>query len=170
MASLTALQKALEKAQVDYVVIGAHAVNAWIEPRFTGDFDITVQADHAALERLEQALEEQGYARAGAEGDELASGPDFVRFVSRNQGIDLEVQVAKTKFQSSAIERGARPGELRVATPEDLIIMKLIAYRPKDRADLAGLVKLDDVDWGYVDRWAKEWDVSDRLAEARAAS
>jgi len=165
--SFTALRRALDKADIEYVVIGAHAVNAWVEPRFTADFDITVQADSAALQRLADALADEGYS-ADAQGDELPSGPDFVRFTTDDDSISLEVQVAKTEFQRQAIERAATPDDLRVATVEDLLVMKLIAYRPKDRADLAGLVTVPDVDWSYVERWAEEWDVSDRLAAIRA--
>lgn len=170
MASFAALQKALDRAGVEYAVIGAHAVNAWVEPRFTGDFDITVQADIDAFARLEQALAAEGYERAATQGGELSSGPDFVRFTSSDGSIDLEVQVAKTQFQREAIERARKPDELRVATPEDLIVMKLIAYRPKDRADLAGLVMLPDIDWDYVERWSNEWQVGERLRKVREES
>jgi hypothetical protein len=58
-------------------------------------------------------------------------------------------------------------GRERVATPEDLIVLKLIADRPKDRQDLLGLVALPDLDWAYVARWAAEWDVAERLAALR---
>jgi hypothetical protein len=170
MSSLAPLQNALDRAGVEYVVIGAHAVNAWLEPRFTGDFDITVQSDSEALARLQAELEREGYEAASAEGDDLPSGPDFVRFTSADGAVALEIQVAKTQFQREAIARAAQPGEFHVATPEDLIIMKLIANRPKDRVDLSGLVQLPEVDWPYVERWAKQWDVADRLREVRATS
>ncbi|KKL97764.1 hypothetical protein LCGC14_1831140 [marine sediment metagenome] len=167
MSSFVSIQKALQRAGVDYAVIGAHAVNAWVEPRFTSDFDITVQAGQQALERLEKVLAQEGLTAVAQEGADQPAGPDFVRFTSRDGSIDLEVQIARTEFQSEAITRARTAGDLRVATPEDLIVMKLIAYRTKDRADLAGLVELPDVDWDYVERWAAEWDVSDRLARVR---
>jgi hypothetical protein len=165
-SSIDSLRRALEVANIDYVVIGAHAVSAWIEPRFTSDLDITIQADPADLERLEQALAVEGFTRARTSGEEQPSGPDFVRF-SCAGAIDLEVQIAKTGFQRDTIARTHSQDGLRVATPEDLIVMKLIAYRPKDRADLAGLLALSDLDWAYIERWAKEWDVLDRLKAAR---
>lgn len=168
MASFASLQRALERADVEYAVIGAHAVNAWIEPRFTADFDITVQADAAALQRLTDELAKEGYT-ATAQGSELPSGPDFVRFSAEDDSISLEVQVAKTEFQRQAIARASKPDELRVATVEDLIVMKLIANRPKDRADLAGLITMPEIDWKYVEHWAGEWDVVDRLRAIRAA-
>ncbi len=57
-----------------------------------------------------------------------------------------------------------------MATPEDLIVMKLIADRPKDAVDLLGLVRLPSLDWQYVERWTAAWDVTDRLARVRAAA
>jgi len=46
--------------------------------------------------------------------------------------------------------------------------MKLIANRPKDQLDLLGLLGLDGIDWAYVEAWASEWDVAERLLELRA--
>ena len=45
--------------------------------------------------------------------------------------------------------------------------MKLIADRPKDQVDLIGLAALSDIDWTYIESWAAEWEVSDRLQRAR---
>jgi hypothetical protein len=151
-------------AGVSYAVIGAHAVNAWIEPRFTADVDVTVQADSVALGRLKHVLAGAGYALRGEHGADLPSGPDFLRFVSADGGMTIEIQAAKTELQRSAIARAVPAASgVRVATVEDLIVLKLIANRPKDRIDLDGLVHLPSIDWAYVERWADEWQIGDRL-------
>ena len=91
-----------------------------------------------------------------------------MRFVSSDDTLTLEVQTAKTEFQGEILRRAAaRQDGARVATPEDLIIMKLIAHRPRDRIDLLGLVALSGLDWSYVERWADEWQVRDRLDTSR---
>jgi hypothetical protein len=46
--------------------------------------------------------------------------------------------------------------------------MKLIANRAKDQIDLLGLAQLDKLDWDYIEHWAREWDVTDRLRVLRA--
>jgi hypothetical protein len=77
--------------------------------------------------------------------------------------------MAKTEFQREALRRAAGSGtNPRVATPEDLIVMKLIANRAKDQIDLLGLAQLDKLDWDYIEHWAREWDVTDRLRVLRA--
>jgi hypothetical protein len=45
--------------------------------------------------------------------------------------------------------------------------LKLIANRPKDQADLHGLVALPGLDWQYIRRWATEWEVLDELERLR---
>lgn len=164
---ITRLLDLLDEAGVEYAVIGGHAVNAWLEPRFTADVDVTVHAPPATMDRLKAVLASHGYRVTGEHGATQPSGPDFVRFVSDGAGITLEVQASKTAFQREVLRRAAAAGTPRIATPEDLIVLKLIANRPKDRIDLLGLLQLDGLDWAYVERWAAAWDVVDRLRALR---
>ena len=91
-----------------------------------------------------------------------------MRFVSRDRAVIIEIQTAKTEFQRDAVRRGVTAGAgLRVATPEDLIVFKLIANRAKDRNDLLGLVRLPNLDWQHVERWATKWGVLEALSLLR---
>lgn len=167
--AVAALARILERAGVPYTLIGGHAVNVWLEPRFTADVDVTVQATPADLARLTALLAAEGFAVARAHGAELPSGPDFVRFVSSGSAVTLEIQIAKTWFQLEVIRR-ASSAPVHVASPEDLIVMKLIANRAKDRIDLEGLVRLPALDWDHVERWAAEWGVLEELKRLRGKS
>lgn len=171
MDALASLVRHFERLNVPYVLIGGHAVNAWLEPRFTADADITVQANLADMQRVSELLAEHGYHRTVQHGAALPSGPDFVRFESDSGTLVLEVQLAKTPFQDQAVRRAIETADgLRVATAEDLIVLKLIANRPKDRMDLTGLVRLPEIDWAYVEHWASEWDVLAVLREIQAST
>lgn len=154
-------------AGVRYAVIGAHAVNAWVEPRFTADIDITISASPAEYDRLREKLAEAGFELAVEYGADLASGPDFLRFVAIEDGASVELQSAKTAFQLAIIQRAVLADGAAVATPEDLIVMKLIADRPKDRLDIAQLATIPGLDWDYIAAWAREWQIQDRLRRAR---
>lgn len=152
----------------DYAVIGAHAVNCWLEPRLTGAIDVTVATDRGQLEALRGRLLGEGFRVAREHGGGTASGPDFVRFVSEDGETVIEVQAAKTEFQREVVRRAvSTPEGLRVATVEDLIVLKLIADRPKDHADLEGLLGLGALDWAHVEQWATTWGVLDRLQRRR---
>jgi Nucleotidyl transferase AbiEii toxin, Type IV TA system len=152
----------------DYAVIGAHAVNCWLEPRLTGDIDVTVAANRAQLDRLRARLSAEGFRVAREHGAGAPSGPDFVRFVSADGEVVIELQTAKTELQREVLRRAvSTPEGLRVATVEDLIVLKLIADRTKDQADLEGLLGLGAIDWAYVEKWATTWGVLDRLRRKR---
>lgn len=49
---LGALAGILEEAGIEYALIGGHAVNAWVEPRFTADIDLTIEAGVAQMRQL----------------------------------------------------------------------------------------------------------------------
>lgn len=162
------LARLLASIGAEYAVIGAHAVNCWLEPRLTADIDLTVAADRTQLESLRARLTSEGFRVAREHGAGAPSGSDFVRFVSGDGEIVIEVQTAKTEFQREVIRRAVGTAEgLRVATVEDLIVLKLIADRTKDRADLEGLIALGTLDWTYVEKWAAIWGVLDRLHRMR---
>jgi len=164
---LAAVESLLQQASVACAIIGGHAVNAWVEPRITGNVDVTVHADASGIDRLRQILISAGYAIAREHGANLPSGPDFVRFVSSDGVIVIEIQSAKTVFQSEVVRRAGLHGGPRVATPEDLIILKLIANRPKDQVDLLSLCALPGLDWPYVEQWARAWEVLGTLQRLR---
>jgi len=168
---LATLCRVLEREGVDYALIGGHAVNAWLEPRFTADVDIVVAAGPHDFDRLKRILAGEGFAVTREHGADQPSGPDFVRFECESSPLILEVQAAKTRFQGEVIRR-ARGGAagVRIATVEDLIVMKLIADRAKDQIDLVGLVALPAIDWVYIERWAEEWQILDRLRRIRDAT
>lgn len=62
------------------------------------------------------------------------------------------------------------PGLDHVITVEDVIVHKLIAWRPRDRSDIASILEAGHpLDLAYIERWAAEWDVLGRWEQARAA-
>lgn len=157
----------LERAGIPYAIIGAHAVNVWLEPRATADIDVTVET--TADQRLHDVLASAGYEVAAEVGAGAPSGPDFIRYVSNDTSVTVEFQVAKTALQRQIVARARRAESgVLVATPEDLIVLKLIAWRRKDELDLVGLVGIGGLDWDYVERWASEWNVTERLEEVRS--
>ncbi len=158
----------IAQAGVDYAVIGGHAVNAWLEPRFTADIDVTIVAAPVQLKRLTEVFLKEGFSMSEQHGAELVSGPDFVRFATSDATVVVELQLAKTALQASVVSRAkVTPGGVRVASPEDLLVLKLIADRAKDRLDLQGLARLPGLDWSYVEQQCRDWDVLDRLERLR---
>jgi hypothetical protein len=153
-----------------HVLIGGQAVNIWLSPRVTGDYDFTVTADRAAIEKVEADLRARGFDYIRRDDALEPSGPDFIRMTDGKKVI-VDLQPAKTDYQELVIERAVPlfGGTVRLATPEDLIVLKLIANRSKDQYDLSRLVSIPGIDWEYVEHWCRIWDVAAKLAALRAA-
>ncbi|MCC7077746.1 MAG: hypothetical protein IT198_11520 [Acidimicrobiia bacterium] len=140
-----------------WVVAGAAAALRYrTEPRFTTDLDLIV----AWNDRIPSTFEADGYAvRTMADPD---SDPHLVTLRRGSERVDLIV--ASVEYQHVALERGL---EDHVLTVEDVIVHKLIAWRARDRDDIASILEARlDLDLGYIEHWATEWEVLDRWSAA----
>lgn len=54
--------KALNKAKIEYLVVGGVAVNLYGYPRFTGDLDILVVLDEENLVKIDNTMRKLGYS------------------------------------------------------------------------------------------------------------
>ncbi len=141
------------------VVVGALAAIRYRDrPRFTTDADILV----APLDGISELFAADGYTvRTRVQPGESVP---YIYFV-RGNGQAVDVIVAETPYQDEAIRRAIN-GYLTV---EDVIVHKLLAWRPRDQDDIRSIrIAGHDLDVAYVDRWAAEWEVTDRWAEAQA--
>ena len=181
---MTSVEKLLEEAVslldsvgVPWAVMGGCARNAYAEPRATRDVDFVVEAAPERFGQLEQALRQAGFERGSTVGEQDDPVPDLVLYRD-SAGRRLDMLFAHTAFEQSALARrrllapfGATRAQ--VVSVEDLIIYKLIADRPQDRADIAAVVEAqrmrgESIDWRYVEHWCAAWEVQDRLAARRA--
>ena len=99
----------------------------------------------------------------------ITCGPDFVQLRRPGTTDMIDLIVAKTDYQELVIQRATPHGDhLRVATPEDLIVLKLIANRSIDHIDADALARHNPIDWPYVEHWAEVWQVTERLDRLKA--
>jgi hypothetical protein len=126
------------------MVIGGVAVIACGVPRSTVDIDATVQLDEMDLEGLAGAC-----AMHGLE----PRVPDALAFAGRSQvyltvhgpsGVAVDISLAWLPFEHEALEHStaATYGSvaIRIPRPEDLLIYKLVASRPRDVDDAEQLL------------------------------
>lgn len=180
--TLHAVFEALASTGVKWALIGAAARNAWAPPRLTTDVDVAALVDAEGYAHVVSAFAAIGYRILSAH----RSGPDEVVpavTIFRNDTVPAPVRqvdllAAGTDFETEAIEnaveRTVAGRAARVIQREDLIVYKLIAWRPRDRQDIADVLATAaaagvELDLERIREWADVWEVSDRLDVALEA-
>jgi len=163
----------LEAEGILHVVMGGLAVRVYGIPRATYDLDFTIALDRQRLPRLYERFEELGYTvpEAYRQGwiDEVAGLPQVkCRFITGERGIDLDFFLAESRYQEEVLRRRRREQVNGVivwlVSAEDLILLKLLAHRPRDLADIADVLFIQgSLDMNYLRLWASELRVLDRL-------
>ncbi len=151
-----ALLVSLVEANVRFVVIGGHAVAAHGYERATRDVDIVFSTDRENCERFSALLHRLAATVRVADvpapsgritAEWLATGGHFV-FATAHGLLDALSWIAgldHTTLESRALTAELADGtELRVCSYDDLVAMKRLADRPRDREDLRELEALRD--------------------------
>lgn len=162
---VSTIARSLDEKGIPYMVIGGQAVLVHGEPRLTRDIDITLGAGPEGLDLVLEAVSELG----------LEILPEDVRaFVERTMvlparhaasGVRVDFIFSFTPYERQAIERASvidmERTPVRFASPEDLVIHKLFARRPRDLEDAKGVIlKNPSLDRDYVIGWLEEFDAS----------
>jgi hypothetical protein len=144
----------LSRRRVRFLVIGGLAVMAVGEPRVTGDAHVVVFGSSKELERLIVHAPKAGF-QLDQEGERRRfRETGTLRFLRR--GFQLDLIAASLPFEEAALARASRKrmfGRLvRLPTPEDLLLFKVLAGRDKDMLDAVGIVRRHRgvLDLGYV--------------------
>jgi hypothetical protein len=159
----------LERAPIPYMITGSIASTYHGEPRSTLDIDIVIDPDPAALERLIDELQAEGfYVDRGAAGVALrdrtqfnAIGPDAVKidFIIRKERPFSVAEFSRRREVELPGTRGF------MTTVEDLIVAKLEWAVETDSErhlrDVAGMLAVagDTLDRAYLARWIAALDL-----------
>lgn len=155
----------LDRRGVPAVFIGGLAASILGRPRVTRDVDILIELSEEGWDEFVLSGEQYGLRRR------IQDCVDFARksrvFLMRHvaSGIDVDLIVAGLDFEREVIARAIKThvGGMKIplATVEDLIIMKSIAQRGRDTADIEALIDTHaNLDWERVQAWAKEFSLA----------
>lgn len=172
--SVVSLQRRLSEGGIPSIVIGGVAVAVWGDPRVTRDVDLKVLLHRQEADRLLAVLAED-YASLLPD-PRGALEQQAMLFVRDAAGTRLDLLLADTPYDAVAVQRGrevdVQPGTtLRMCTPEDLIIYKLISTRSRDHEDARGVVRRqgssldDDYVLGWLCQFEKALDDSTLVSE-----
>jgi hypothetical protein len=152
---------ALDRAGVDYAVIGGNAVASWVASidetaiRNTQDVDILLRRED--LPRAAAALSEVGFIYRHVRGvDMFLDGPgakarDAVRVLFAGEKV-----LPSDLLPSPDISEGERAAFFRVLSLEALVRVKLNVFRIKDKMHLLDLLDIGLIDSSWTNRYPPE--------------
>jgi len=157
--ALGTLASWLNGQSIPYMVIGGFAVTVWGEPRMTRDLDVTISVP---AERLAATI-----AAVGNQFTTLVQDP--MTFVSETRVLPILVRdvpvdliFAALPYEEEAIARAQtihlQSGSVRICSPEDLILHKIVSPRERDRQDIEGVFRYRhaNLDYEYLDPRVEE--------------
>jgi predicted nucleotidyltransferase len=170
------LIRLFRESKIPYALMGGMAVSVHGIPRPTHDLDFTIAIERERLPEFYAAVEELGYSVPDVHQSgwvDLVAGMPLVRVRQwvDDKVIDIDLFLAESSFQESLLSRRVElvvEGNLAwVVTPEDLMLLKLIAGRPRDLGDIQDiLLAQGQLDEEYLKTWSQRLGVTDRLYDA----
>jgi hypothetical protein len=155
------LQSALHKAVTllaengySFAVIGGIAVSVWGQTRATYDIDIKVLVPENGYDSIRALIRDACPERARPHTAENSLIIDTII-----DGVIIDFLLALPGYEENIINRAVSKKldeyEVPVCAPEDLIIQKVIAGRPRDWQDIEGILieQHGKLDREYMEEW-----------------
>lgn len=144
LPALLDLSRWLKRDRIPFAIIGGTAVGFVGRPRTTRDVDAVVLLGEHTWESFAARAAEMGF---------LPRSADVVAFARQNRvfllrhalsGVEIDISAGALPFEKDSIRRAqivsVRGTKVPVASPEDLIVMKILASRPRDLGDIEGIL------------------------------
>ena len=146
LSALRALRNSLQEFGAPWLVIGGVAVIAAGVPRLTADIDATIWAPGTDPEALLDLLRIHRIVPRISDAITFAKERQVVLVQHEPSGVPVDLSLAWLPFEEEAVrcgvERDYAGVPIRLPRPEDLIIYKLVAARPRDLDDVEKLLLL----------------------------
>ena len=141
---LAGVASAMRECALRWYLFGAQAATLWGRPRLTADVDVTANIAPERQDDFLEAMKQRGF-RLRFDDSEFVSRTRVLPFIHTGTGVPLDVVLAgpglEEEFLARAIEVHVEGSVIPVISPEDLIITKVLAGRPKDIEDVRGVLR-----------------------------
>lgn len=160
---LESLQRLLSRFNDRGVIIGGAAFSILGKARYTEDIDAMFLLSTKDIPRLLEAASEEGIEPRIENAAEFARKNRVVllKHVISNTNIDISLGILpfeKEMVERSIVHQVDAALQIRLPTPEDLIILKAVAHRPKDMEDIRVLAdKYPNLDASRIEKWVKQF-------------
>ncbi len=160
---LAGIAQALGRRGLPYMIVGGQAVLLYGEPRLTRDIDVTLGVATEHLGELLAVLEELCLRPIPEDAGWFVERTMVLPASHEATGVRVDFIFSFTSYELNAIGRARKvrvlDQEVHFASPEDLIIHKIFAGRPRDLEDVRAIVlKNPGLDFAYIKTWLKDFD------------
>jgi predicted nucleotidyltransferase len=158
---LEAMMRWFDAAGIRAAIIGGVAASLLGKPRLTKDIDAVVM--DAEAESLIESGAPYGFLPRIADAVDFARNTRMLLLRFAEGGIDIDLSLGALPFEYEVIDRSSMidvsPGvSIRVASPEDIIVMKAIAGRGRDVMDIENILQANpELDVDRIRRWVREF-------------
>ena len=163
---LAKFARVLQTRNVRYALIGGLAASIRGRIRATEDLDLILLCSLEEALALVESLGESGFSPLIEGYEQVARSALLIPMIDSASGIQLDLAIGLSGFEKEIVER-ADPmifegHEIFVATPEDLVLLKILAGRPRDLQDVEGIVEIQakQLDWQYCLAVAKRFEAA----------
>ncbi len=160
---LEALERLLSHFDYQGVIIGGIAVSLLGQARFTEDLDAMVLLSIKQIPDFLAVAQKEGIEPRIAQAEDFARRNRvlLLRHIASQTEIDISLGVLPFEYEMvdrSQVHRIDDQLEIHLPTPEDLIIMKAIAHRPKDLLDIQGVIRnYPHLDRDRIQNWVTQF-------------
>lgn len=177
LAALRDLLAWLKAERVPGVVIGGVAASLLGRPRATRDVDVVVLLPEGQGEPFLTAGASFGFIPRLEDALLFAEQARVLLVRHQRSGIDVDIALGALPFEEEVLRRAIAVEVAGVViplpTPEDLIVMKAVAHRPRDAVDIESILDAHaKLDLRRIRRWVGEFanamDMPELLADLEA--
>lgn len=141
---LAAIAAAMKESSSRWYLFGAQAATLWGRPRLTADVDVTVSIPPGRRDDFLKAMKGHAF-HLRFDDAEFVDRTRVFPFVHERSGIPVDIVLAgpglEEEFLDRAINVQIEGMIVPVISPEDLIVTKILAGRPKDIEDVRGVLR-----------------------------
>jgi len=160
--AIEAVQRLFSKFDNRGVVIGGIAVGLLGKPRFTEDVDAMFLLSTKDIPKFLEAANKEKIQPRTSDAAEFARKNRVLLLRHIPSNINIDISLGILPFEEEMVARGniqkLTALSIRLPSPEDLIIMKAVAHRPKDLEDIRTIIdKNPKLDTDRIKHWTKSF-------------
>lgn len=160
--AIEALQNLLEKHNERGVIIGGIAIGFLGKPRFTADVDAMFLLSTSEISQFLETAQSENIIPRIEDAEMFARKNRILLLRHLPSDTDIDISLGILPFEEEVVERGSVQSfgnlAVRLPTPEDLIIMKAVAHRPKDLEDIRMIVQNQTkLDKNRIKQWVSDF-------------